>query len=106
MEWKNKISAATPFIVVIAIVLLQTYAPSTYWWFLLLLIPIVPILCGLVKIKFSYELFCVALFVMLGLALPSHPWHPAWVILLTIPVYHIFKDKKEDKIEVKDSKKD
>ena len=57
MEWKNKISAATPFIVVIAIVLLQTYAPSTYWWFLLLLIPIVPILCGLVKIKFSYELF-------------------------------------------------
>ena len=107
MKWKNKISSATPFIVIIAIVLLQTYFPNPYWWFLLLLIPIVPILCGLIKIRFSYELLCVTAFVIMGLALPNHPWHPAWVILLTIPIYHIFIDKKDDdKIEVKGTKKD
>ena len=107
MKWKNKISSVTPFIVIIAIVLLQTYVPNPYWWFLLLLIPIVPILCGLIKIRFSYELLCVAAFLTMGLALPDHPWHPAWVILLTIPIYHIFMDKKNDyKIEVKETKKD
>ena len=43
----------------------------------------------------------------MGLALPSHPWHPAWVIFLTIPVYHIFMDKKDDdNIEIKETKKD
>ena len=96
MKWKNKISSITPFVVIIAIVLLQTFVPNPYWWFLLLLIPIVPILLGMIKIRFSYELLCVAVFMIIGLCLPSHPWHPAWVIFLTIPIYHILIDKKDN----------
>lgn len=92
MNMRKKICAAMPFIVIIVMVLLLTYAYNPYWWFLLLIIPLTPIILGEIKIKFSFDGICVLTFLISGIFLPTHPWHPAWLVLLLIPIYHIFKD--------------
>lgn len=111
MDFRKKLCAATFFIVVIVHVLLgyilKRYTGSNegykYGFFLYILVPAMPFLVGLKKINITYEFAILVLYFTICISVQittSHLesgqvllWHPLWVMFLTIPIYHIFKDK-------------
>lgn len=102
---RKRICAVSLFIAVIIFVLLGYYLKAAgvakpYGWaaFAFLLIPLMPFLLGLKKIRITYPLFVIAIYLILGFTI--HGWHPWWVLFLTIPIYYAFfpiDDKKQSK---------
>ena len=94
MTIKNKIIAATPFISLI-IFLLMGYIWGLWHpgWLAFLLIPIVPVLLGVKKIKHIYPFICGVLYLLMGFIWGL--WHPGWIIFLTIPIFSIFTHKSK-----------
>ena len=123
MEFRKKLCAATFFLVVIAHMILgftlQHFTGSSdgYWYgfFLYILVPAMPFLVGLKKIKISFEFAILVLYFTICISVQVATkdastgqvflWHPLWVLFLLIPVYHIFaskpkrNNKEEDIIE-------
>lgn len=75
-----------------------------YYGFLLyILVPAMPFLVGLKRIRISYEFAMLVLYFTICISVQLttknlesgtiYLWHPLWVIFLTIPIYHIFVDK-------------
>lgn len=97
MTFKRKIMAITPLCCLIIFLLLGFV--WGYWhpgWIIFFMIPVMPFLLGLKKIRLSIPLVIVILYLILGFAWGL--WHPGWIILLFIPVFEIlFKPSKKDK---------
>lgn len=89
MSLKNKIIAATPFVSLI-IFLLCGYCWGLWHpgWVAFLLIPAVPVILGVKKIKHIYPVICVIAYLSMGFF--ADLWHPGWIIFLTIPIVSIF----------------
>ena len=106
MSWKKKIVAITPFVCVIAFIILVYFGYAHPGWLVFLLIPIMPFLVGVKHIRFSYALIVSIIYVVVGIFtdLPWR-WNPGWLIFLTIPIYQILFNSK-DKDEIKEEKKD
>ena len=100
-SFQKKMCAAAVFIAVISYVLIS-YFTSCWTWtlFIFLIIPFMPFLVGLKRIKFSYDLLVIIAYLIIGFA--AGGWHPWWVLFLTIPVYHIFFDDIKIKKKIKD----
>lgn len=106
MNIKKKIVAITPFISLIAFILLSYFGYAHPGWVVFLLIPVVPFLVGIERIKFSYPLIIAVIYVVFGLVTKfTWRWHPGWVIFLTIPIYYILVIPKS-KIFIHTFKKD
>jgi hypothetical protein len=107
MSWQNKIIGITPFICVIAFVLIGYYVRR--WdlaWLVFLLIPLMPVLVGKKQLRFSFPL--VITMVYIGLGIGFGWWHPGWVLFLLIPIVEILK-KPSDRIfrvNIKDQNND
>ncbi|MDD2258959.1 MAG: hypothetical protein WC278_04635 [Bacilli bacterium] len=95
MSLKKKIVSITPFISLIAFLLLGFL--GGYWhpgWVVFLLIPIMPILVG--EERLTFGVLFVSIYLVMGIIWGM--WHPWWVILLLIPVFQIlFKSSKSKK---------
>lgn len=95
---KGKICAITPFICVIAYVLMGTLA--NLWhpgWIVFFLIPAVPTILYSHKNNvqsYIVDVICMLIFIgyfVVGFVFKI--WHPTWVAFLLIPVLHILFDK-------------
>ena len=111
MDFRKILCAATFFLVIFAHMLLGFTLKEvtgsnegyTYGFFLYILVPAMPFLVGLKRIHISYEFAILVLYFTICIAVQMTTknlesgqiklWHPLWVMLLRIPVYHIFKDK-------------
>ena len=62
-----------------------------YFWFLFLLIPVIPSICIMIykrKITaFCYQMAIAAAYC--GVSMYYNLWHPLWILFLTIPVFYI-----------------
>ena len=93
MSLKNRIITAMPIMCIIAYLLVGYLLEDKYdhiWFEALPIFVLIPIsLLLLVDNIFSvlYPIICVALYVLAGVIFQH--WHPAWIILLTIPVFYI-----------------
>jgi hypothetical protein len=111
MKIREKIVAITPFICLIAFVLIGYYTGKWHpAWTVFILIPLMPFLVGLQKIRITYPLFILIVYIVLGIIFKDKWWHPGWVIFLTIPVYYIlfgnFKNKEKKSFKIKYDDKD
>ncbi len=87
--------SSSVFVAVIAYLLLGFFLPDNMgwrcWWVVFLLIPISAQLGAMIRTKrlnaFPVVFFCVAVYMPLGFYL--NLWHPAWVIFLAIPLFHV-----------------
>lgn len=112
MDFRKKLCAATFFLVMIAHVILGytlkqitgTNDGYSYGFLLYILVPSMPFLVGLKRINISYEFAILVIYFSICITVqlttknlvtgPVRLWHPLWVLFLTIPVYHIFKEKR------------
>jgi len=98
--WKAKIMGITPFISLIAFFLLgliwDLWNPG---WLVFFLIPLMALILGYIKFKFSYPILCVLIYILLGLIFGSQGWTIGWVVFLTIPIYYILFSKDSIKVE-------
>ncbi|MBE6143510.1 MAG: hypothetical protein E7177_05970 [Erysipelotrichaceae bacterium] len=117
MDFRKKLCAATFFLVVIAHMILGytlkhfTGSSDGYWYGFLLyiLVPAMPFLVGLKKIKISFEFAIAVIYFTICISVQVATkgaeggqiflWHPLWVLFLLIPVYHIFVTKPRGNIE-------
>ena len=92
---RNRIVAATPLMCLIVYLFVGFY--WNIWhptWTIFFMIPAMPILLGLQKIKINYPTFCLIAYILLGIFVDL--WHPGWLIFFTIPVFYIlFPVRKE-----------
>lgn len=120
VDFRKKLCAATFFLVVIAHMILGftlkhfTGSNDGYWYgfCLYILVPAMPFLVGLKKIRISFEFAILVLYFTICISVqvctkdsPTGQlflWHPLWVMFLLIPVYHIFVTKPRGKIGEKD----
>ena len=106
MNIKKKIVAITPFISLIAFILLSYFGYAHPGWVVFLLIPLAPFLVGMERIRFSYPLIIAVIYIVFGIVTKfTWRWHPGWIIFLTIPIYYILVTPKS-KIFFHSSKKD
>lgn len=99
---RKRICAVSVFISVIIFVLLGYYLKKAgiskpYGWasFAFLLIPLMPFLLGIKKIRITYPLLVVIIYLILGFTIQG--WHPWWVLFLTIPIFYTFFPDNEKK---------
>ena len=123
MSVRKKICSVTIFVCIIVHILLGyllkrfygTNAGYGYGAFIYLLVPLMPFLVGLKRIKISYSFAIAILYVVICLTVqlatknlesgPVKLWHPLWLMFLTIPIYYTFQIKspwKKDKDQDKD----
>ena len=89
MSIKNKIIAATPFVsLIIFLILGFCFGLWHPGWTAFLLVPLVPIILGVKKIKHVYPFICGIAYLLMGFF--ANLWHPGWIIFLTIPIVNIF----------------
>ena len=99
-SFRKRLCAAMPIICLILFLLIGFIGDEfgkSLWhpaWIVFFLIPITPVLLGLKKFYVSYPIFCVILYVTLGVIFPGWGWHPGWIIFLTIPVVSILFPKR------------
>lgn len=93
MRTRDKIIAITPFVALIAFIILATYGYAHPGWLVFLLIPLMPFAVGKDKIRITYPLITIIIYVVIGVFFQW--WHPGWVIFLTIPVYYILVTPKK-----------
>lgn len=87
--------AATPFLCLIAYILMGFFLPNQVgWsqtWIVFLLIPIVPTIFSAIENRsfcaFCYPVFITGVYLILGVVFGL--WHPYWFLFITIPVYYI-----------------
>ncbi len=94
-KFREKFVAASFLISIILFILLRHYLPSNkgYAFFAFLLIPLAPFIVGLKKIRITYPLLIIIIYLILGFTLSW--WHPGWVLFITIPIFYIFFPKNE-----------
>lgn len=96
---KKKICEITPFVSLIAFLLLG-YLKNLWHpgWLVFLAIPLVPLILSLFdhnkkKITAVFTVFVVVVYLSIGLIF--HLWHPTWIMFLLIPIVDIiFKNKR------------
>lgn len=94
-KFREKFVTASFLISVILFILLRFYLEDKRYAFLaFVLVPLAPFLVGLKKIKITYPLLIIILYLVLGFTLSW--WHPGWVLFITIPIFYIFFPNKED----------
>ena len=62
-----------------------------YFWFLFLLIPVIPSICIMIY-KRKITAFCYPMAIAAaycGFSMYYNLWHPLWILFLTIPVFYI-----------------
>lgn len=62
-----------------------------YFWFLFLLIPVIPSICIMIY-KRKITAFCYPMAITAaycGFSMYYNLWHPLWILFLTIPVFYI-----------------
>lgn len=87
--------AATPFLCLIAYILMGFFLPNSIgWsqtWIVFLLIPIVPSIFSAIENRafctFCYPVFITGIYLILGMVYGL--WHPYWFLFITIPVYYV-----------------
>lgn len=92
MSIKNKIIAITPFICIILYFLIYYLNKDLKFEALLvfLFIPAMPFLVGKKKLRFSFSFLVIVLYFAICLFFKEYNlWGKAWIIFLTIPVFHI-----------------
>lgn len=89
---KEVVSTVWTICLILAYVLAGCYTSNgwTHYWFLFILIPVLPSMVDAIYKKdpshFVYPFLVAAIYCALGMFL--HLWHPMWVLFLTIPVYY------------------
>ncbi len=92
INFKKRIIAVTPLLSLIIFLALGFY--FDLWnpgWMIFLLIPTMPFLLGVKKIRITYSVICIITYLIIGFGFGG--WHPAWIIFLTIPVFEILTRK-------------
>lgn len=92
MNWKQRISLATPFICLI--IYLSIGYIKGIWsptWVVFIAIPVVPVLLDVDDMRIFYPLTILGAYIAIGFTLGY--WHPAWIMFLTIPVFYILVPK-------------
>ncbi|MDD3171300.1 MAG: hypothetical protein PHO86_03145 [Bacilli bacterium] len=98
MNVKKKIVDITPFVCAIVFIILAYFGYAHPGWMVFLLIPIVPFLVGIKRIRFNYAFLVAVIYVLIGFFTDwSWRWHPGWIIFLTIPIYNILVTPKNEK---------
>lgn len=98
MSFRHKIIAATPMCCLIIFLLLGFCLGAWHpGWVIFFLIPVMPVLLGIKKIRRIYPTLCAVIYLILGFGFSL--WHPGWIIFLTIPVVDIFISKGKDENE-------
>ena len=95
---QGALTALSAFLLLTSYILLGFFLPNgkgwTHYWFLLILIPIIPSFFDAIKKKkfteFAFPVLIVACYCALGMFLGL--WHPLWVIFLLIPAFYILFD--------------
>ena len=96
MSLRGKIIAATPMCCLIIFLLLGFCFGAWHpGWLIFLMIPVMPFLLGMKRLRNVFPLFAAIIYLILGFGFSL--WHPGWIIFLTVPVVDIFlsKPKKE-----------
>ena len=99
-SFRRRVVAVTPLVCVLVFLFLgfqfDLWHPG---WLVFLLVPIMPILVGIKKIKWSFSFIISIIYLILGLGFGY--WHPGWLIFLLIPIYYTLfpsgRFKKNDK---------
>lgn len=92
MNFRKRLIAAAPFIsLLLFFIIWFVVGKFKYAWLAFLLIPLMPILVGYQRIKFTFSLFITVIYLIIGFAYGV--WHPGWIIFLLIPIYHILFPK-------------
>lgn len=87
-DFRDRIVAATPLMCLIVYLFVGFYYHVWHpTWAIFFLIPAMPILLGLQKIRVSYPTICLIAYIFMGVF--NNFWHPGWLIFLTIPVFYI-----------------
>jgi len=93
INWKQRISLATPFIcLIIYLTVGYIYDIWSPTWVVFFAIPIVPALLDIDDLRMFYPIFILAAYLVLGITL--NYWHPAWILFITIPVFYILVPKR------------
>ncbi len=99
-NWQKRVVAATPLISLFLFLYLGFF--HELWhpgWLVFFLIPLMPFMVGLKKIKITFSIVIFIIYIILGISFEI--WHPAWIIFLLIPIYYTLTantifDKKEE----------
>lgn len=100
MNMKHRIIDATPLITLFIFLLLGFIGKEmgeNWWkfaWLVFLLIPLMPIILGVKKLRISYTLIVIVAYILMGVFWPDYGWHPGWIIFLTIPIVNILFPSK------------
>ncbi len=94
-SFKCVFDAITPFLCMIAYILMGFLLPEQIgWkrgWIVFLLIPIVPTIFAAIEhhsfCAFCYPIFITGIYLILGMCYQL--WHPYWFLFITIPIYYI-----------------
>ena len=93
INWKQRISLATPFIcLIIYLTIGYVYNVWSPTWVVFFAIPIVPAILDIDDLRIFYPISILAAYIAVGLSLGW--WHPAWIMFLTIPVFYILVPKR------------
>lgn len=95
---QGALTAVSAFLLLCSYLVLGFLLPNgegwAYYWFLLILIPIIPSLFDAIKkrkfTEFAFPVLITAIYCALGMFLGL--WHPLWIIFLLIPAYYILFD--------------
>ncbi|MFA5542267.1 MAG: hypothetical protein WC008_02320 [Bacilli bacterium] len=88
MSFRAKISAITPLTCVATYLFLGfQFGLWKEGLVVFLLIPIMPILLGYKKLRFSVGFIITIIYLIMGFGF--HYWHPGWIIFFLIPIIQI-----------------
>ena len=92
MNWKQRVSLATPFICLIIFLsigyIYKIWSPT---WVVFFAIPVVPMLLDVDDMRIFYPITILGAYIAIGLTWGY--WHPAWILFITIPVFYILVPK-------------
>ncbi len=88
MSWKEKIVSITPFLSVIAFLLLGFLKDAWHpGWVVFLSIPLSAFIFGEKSLYYGFALILGVTYLLIGLL--ADGWHPWWIIFLLYPVFTI-----------------
>ncbi len=93
INWKQRISFATPFICLIIFLSIGYY--RNIWsptWVVFFAIPIVPAILDIDDMRIFYPITVLAAYLAIGFT--TGFWHPTWIMFITIPVFYILVPKR------------
>lgn len=105
--WQKKVMAVTPGLCLFVFLLLGfQWDLWRYAWLVFLLIPFMPFLIGIKRIRFTFGLLITSIYLAIGLI--WNGWHPWWILFILVPLFEILaagtkqKDEAKQKIIIND----